>query len=316
MSEHAAPPAERERPTVARGRRRWPYVAAAILVGAVSAGIALPVWVGSEAGRAAVARQLEGFVSDGIRGSMTVGRIESISLGGVVGHDVRFTDEAGALVLRADDVELEVEWSELLFSGRFLSPHGRVRGAQVVVETLESGTLLIARTFAPAHPGPTAAGGDEAPTGSDSVRLGGLVASDVEVLVRVHGSPDMSVEHVSAIVLVRAPEHGGVHLRADRIDGEVRIDAPIPVDLALDDGTLTIDGDSRRRVVIDLPTQVQGEHVAIEVRVLATAEDGLRVELRLAPSGPGAVLAAAPLVAQALLAETGSDVLDVTVELR
>ncbi len=308
----AAPPVERERPLGARRRRRWPYVAAALALSVAVAGSAAPIWLSSEAGRGTIARLLAGFVSDEIRGTMTVGGIESISLAGVVGRDVRFTDEGGELVLSAGEVELELDWSELIFSGRFLSPHGRVRGARVVVETLESGELLIARTFASASPGP---GESDAPVGRDTVRLAGLVVSDVEVLVRVHGSPDMSVEHVSAIVLVRAPEHGGVHLRADRIDGDVRIAAPIPIDLALEDGTLTVDGDSRRRVTIDLPTLLNGEAVAIEVRVHANTGGELSVELRLLPSSPGAVLAATPLVAQAVLAETGSDVLDVTVEL-
>ena len=93
------------------------------------------------------------------------------------------------------------------------------------------------------------------------------------------------------------------------------IDAPIPIDLTFDDGTLTLDGDARRRVVIELPAQVGGEAIEIDVLVRANAAQDLHVEVHLIPSGVGAAIAPAPLLMQALLAETRTGALDVTIDL-
>lgn len=300
----SAPP----QPAVARRRRRW-LVALAVLVLLVVALVAAPVWLGSDAGRAAVARRLEQYVSGALRGSMTIGSIESISPNGIVGRDVRFLHESGRLVLEAEEAELELDWIELA-SGRFVSRHGRVRGARIVLESVESGSLSISEAFAPARPGPAGE-----PIGADTVRLEGLVASDVEVLLDIRGAPQMRADHIAAIVRVRVPENGGAHVRADRIDGAVRIDAPIPVELTLDDGTLSIDGGARTRAVVELPAHLSGEAIRVEVIVQVTAADATHVAVHVIPSGIGAAFVSAPLVAQALLAETGTDALDVTIDL-
>ncbi len=85
-------------------------------------------------------------MSEGIRGSLTIGQIESVGLDGISASDIRFLDEWGALVIGADHAELALDWVALL-SGRFVSRHGRVRGARVVLETLPTGGLALAPTW-------------------------------------------------------------------------------------------------------------------------------------------------------------------------
>lgn len=279
-----------------------------VLLGVLVVGAA--VGIQSAAGRRAVADLLEHYVSDGISGSMSVGSIESISPVGVVGHDVVFSDSAGRAVLRADVADLQVEWLTLLTSGRFVCTGGTVRGAQVVIETLPSGELTISEAFSSPEPstGP-------APVGDDVVRLERLEVSGVEVVVDAAGAPDIVARGLSAILLVHQPENGSLHLYAERIAGRAHIETPLPIDLDIERGTLALDGDDRRRAVIDLGTELDGESVAVNVVVRLDAHDEIRVDLRLTPSGLGPAIVAMPLLGQALAADAVSDSIGVTLAL-
>ena len=289
-----------------RGRRWWRPLSLGL---ALASALAL-VWLGSDAGRDAIARRIERSVSDGIRGSLTIGRIESLGLDGISASDIRFLDESGALVIGADHAELALDWAEL-FTGRFISRHGRIRGARVVLETLPTGGLSLSRAFAPRHPTPTPEG---EPTGSDTVRLEGLVVSDVELLIALDGAPEIHVEHVSAILVIRTPENAGTRVRGDRIAGAAHVAAPIPVDLRIAGGTLSFDGGSRRRAAVEVPATVNGAAIAVSVLVRDEPRAGVRVEVHLVPADAGASLVSAPLLAQALLAEVASPRLDVTID--
>lgn len=295
---------------------RWRWLRPLSLGLALASAIGF-VWLGSDAGRAAIARRIEHAVSDGIRGSLTIGHIESLGLDGVSASDVRFLDESGELVIGADHAELALDWGQLL-AGRFISRHGRVRGARVVLETLPTGGLALSHAFAPRHPAPaveTAHADAGTGTESDTVRLEGLVASDVEVQIALDGAPAIRVEHVSAILSIRTPENAGTRIRGDRIAGTAHVAAPVPVDLAIAGGTLSFDGHSRRRAVVDVPATVNGASIAVSVLVRDDPRDGVRVEVHLVPADPGAALVDAPLLAQALLAEVGSPRLAVTIDL-
>jgi hypothetical protein len=267
------------------------------------------LWLSSESGRGSVARLIERVASAEIRGSVVAGTLDEMSLGGVVGHHIRFLDESGALVLEADEAELAVDWGQLIL-GHFVSPHGRVHGGRVILQTNASGTLLIDRAFESPDPGPSGQ-----PIGADLVRLEALAVSDIDVRIAIHGAPEMRVQHAAAIVLLRAPDHAGARVRADRIDAGLHLDAPIGIDMTIEDGTLTFDGDARRRAVIRLPATMNGQAMAVDLIVRADAHDDLRVSAHLIPSGVGAAMSQAPLLVQALLAETLTDALDVTVDL-
>jgi hypothetical protein len=266
-------------------------------------------WLQSDDGREELARRIEDVISDGIRGSVTIGGIDAIGERDLHAHDVVFEDESGRTVIEARDVWLELDFAELA-AGRFVSERGRVHGGLVVLETIPSGELLLDRAFESPRPGPPGA-----PIGPDVVRLENLVADGVEVRIEVDGVPDATISNVSTICLVRAPEHGSVRFRADRIDGDAHFATPIPVDFSIDDGSLTLIGDARRRATLTLPTVVGGEPVTIDTTVRMNAREEAHVDVHLIPSSFGAVFTSSALVTQALIAETLTSALDVTVDL-
>jgi hypothetical protein len=270
---------------------------------------ALPAWARSSGGRELLARQIEQLLDGEIRGHVTIGSLDRVDATGVAATDVRFFDESGRVVIEADDVELEIDWDELM-AGHFVSPRGHAHGGRVIMETLASGELLIDRAFESAHPGPPGS-----PIGPDVVRLERLAVSGVEVLIDLHGAREIRASRMAAILLVRAPENGSARMRADRIDARLHLDAPIPQDLAIEDGHFELDGAARRRARLDFPTHVGGEPLHVEAVVRADAQENMHVEVTLTPESVGAVLTSGPLIAQALILETMSDAIDVTVEL-
>ncbi len=147
------------------------------------------------------------------------------------------------------------------------------------------------------------------------MRLGGLVASEVEVRIALRGAPGIRIEHVSAILLIRSSGNAGTRVRGNRIVGAAHIAAPIPVDLMIDYGTLSFDGASRRRAVVEVPAVLNGASIAVSVLVRDEPREGVRVEVHLSPADAGGALASAPRLAQALLAEVHSPALDVTIDL-
>ncbi len=300
------PPERKAKP---RRHSRWPILALGLVLFVFVGLVGGRLWLASESGRSTVARLIEHFASQGIRGSVVVGSLDEISFDGVVGHDIRFLDESGELVLEADEAELAVDWGELL-TGHFVSPHGRVHGGRVILQTIASGRLLIDRAFESPDPGPAGQ-----PVGDDIVRLEALAVSDIDVRIAIHGAPEMRVEHAAAIVLLRAPDHAGARLRVDRIDAGLHLDAPAGIEMASEDGTLTLDGDARRRAVIALPATLNGESMEVDIEVDADTQDDMHVDVHLIPSGVGSAIVQAPMLMQALLAESLSDELDVTVDL-
>jgi hypothetical protein len=303
----------------ARGRRRrraWRprgRLSFADLGGVVILAAALytvvPAWARSEGGRDVLARRIEEALDDEIRGYATIGSLDRIDASGVAATDVAFFDESGRVVIEAEQVELEIDWDEL-FGGHVVSPRGHVHGGRVVMETLASGELLIDRAFESPHPGPPGE-----PIGPDVVRLERLAVDDVTVLIDIHDAREVRAARTSAIVLVRAPEHGSARMRADRIDAALHLDAPIPQDMAIEDGRFELDGAARRRSRIDFPSHLGGEPLHLTVTIRADAHENMHVAVTLTPQSFGAALTSAPLVAQAMVLETMSDAIDVTVEL-
>ncbi len=271
--------------------------------------VAIPAWARSEEGRAAIAHEVEQLLDGQIRGYVTIGSLDRVGMDGVTASNVIFYDESGRVVIEADEVELEVDWDELS-RGHFVSPRGRVHGGRLVLETLASGELLADRAFESAHPGPPGS-----PIGPDVVRLERLAIDHVTVLIAVHGAREVRATRLSAIVLVRAPENGSPHVRADRIDGHLLIDAPIAQNLEIERGHFVLDGAARRRSRMDFPTHVGGEPLRVEVTVRADAHENMHVGVTLTPQSVGAVFTSGALIAQALILEAMSPALDVTVEL-
>lgn len=304
-------PALAPKPPKQRGRwrRRLLVVLAIFSLLAIVVPLGLRMWLSSEAGRDTVARAIERFASDGIRGSLTIGGIDRISTDGVIGHDIRFFDEDGHLVIEARQADVAIDWAELL-RGHVVSPHGHASGGRVVIESMPSGQLRIDRAFEPPNPGPAGQ-----PVGDDVVRFEALVTSGVDVRIAVRDAPGVTITGLSAILLFRAPDHGSAHLRADRIRGGLTIAAPIPVGMDVRGGTLTLIGDSRRRADMRLPTIIGGQRVQMNVRVLADAQERMRVQVHLRPEEVGGLFTAAPLLLQALAAGALSDMVDTTVDM-
>jgi hypothetical protein len=270
---------------------------------------AVPAWASSARGRDVIARQIETLLDGEIRGHVTIGSLDRLDAEGVAATDVVFYDESGHVVIAVDQVELDVDWDELAH-GHVVSTRGHAHGGRVVLETLASGELLIDRAFESAHPGPPGS-----PVGPDVVRLERLAVDGVEVVVAIDGSRPVRASHLSAILIVRAPENGSARIHADRIGAQLHIDSPIPQDLVIANGHFELDGASRRRSRIDFPTHVGGEPLHVEVAIRADASEDMHVAVTLTPESVGAVFTCGPLIAQAMILETMSDAIDVTVEL-
>jgi hypothetical protein len=129
-------------------------------------------------------------------------------------------------------------------------------------------------------------------------------------------APHTTLAHVGAEVVVRAPENGAAIVDASHVHGALHVDAPIPFDLRVLAASLAIDGGAHRRIHIDLPSRMGSERIGVEVTALAQPDETLRVDARIRPHGLGAMASAAGMISQALLAETATPVLDVTVELQ
>lgn len=294
-------------------RLRTRRVGLVLVVGAVVlffVAVGVRGWLGTDDAREVMARQIETLVSDGIRGSVTIGGIDRIGADGVIeAHDIVFRDESGEMVLEAHQASLELDLSELT-GGHFVANRGHVRGGTVVLSSLPDGELAIDRAFEAPHPGPPGS-----PIGPDVVRLENLVADGIEVRLAIDGMPGATFENVSTISIVRAPENGSAHLRCDRIDGDAHLATPIPVDFSIDDGTLTLIGDARRRASFTLPAEIGGEPLTIDAVIRMNAREEASVDVHLVPESFGAAFTSAGLVGQALIAETMTPALDVTVDL-
>jgi hypothetical protein len=291
-------------------RRRALRVVLAIVPILIVSVIASLAWARSDAGHAWIARRLEETISSQIRGHLEIGTLDSADLHHVSAHDVRFFDESGRIVIAADEAELDYDLGALVH-GRFVSPRGHAHGGHVFLQTAADGTLFLDRAFRSAHPGPPGA-----PIGDDVVHLENLMVDDVTLVAAVGSAPTATVREVGATVLVRAPENGAAAVGAQRLHGAVHVAAPIPFDLRIVSGTFDVDGAARRRAHVAMPSRMGSEHVDIEVTVTTTGHDVFHVDARIRPHGVSATLAAAGMISQALVAETQSDVLDVTVEQR
>lgn len=286
-------------------KRALVALASGALVGLLG-GLAFLAWLPTAGGRAFAARRLERWVSGSIPGALRIGEIDELGWDGLRGRDVRFVDGEGEPVVEAERVSLAVDWLALA-TGRFVSPHGVARGGRVFLTSDAEGRLRIDRAF---HSTDTGA----RPSGRDAVHFRSLDVSDVDVLVRVRGAPRAAMRGASATLDVRAPEGASVRFEADAVRGRAHIDAPIAIDLSVRGGHVSIDGDARRRARLALPCQLDGARSRVAVDVTARADDRMHVDLRIAPADVGSAIVTLPALAQALLAETGSDDLDVTIE--
>ena len=285
-------------------------VLAVLLLVVVALGFGAFSWLGSEDGHQWIARQLEVNISSQIRGHLVIGHLDAIDLDHVVGTDVRFIDEGGRPVIVVDHVDMQYEASELL-SGHFVSYSAQARGGQLLIETDRHGVLVVNRAFQSAHMGPPGQ-----PIGPDVVHLENLDVSDVTVTTALGAAPVATLRGVSALVLVRAPDHGAAFVEAHHVSGALNVAAPIPFDLRVIAASLVVDGAAHRRAHIDLPSRMGSERIGIEITALTLPGNNLHVDARIRPHGLMAMLAATSMIAQCLLAETATDALDVTVELQ
>jgi hypothetical protein len=310
---------EEESPPVvqngARSKRRHRLVKIAAglvvtLLALAAIGAGAVVWLGTEGGHAWLARQLEENISSQIRGHLTVGHLDHADLHHVVARDVTFWDESGRPVIEADEVEMSYELDELV-GGHFVSHASHAHGGRVILETNAEGELLINRAFRSSHPGPPGQ-----PVGPDVVHLENLEVTDVTVTMALGDAPVATLRRLAATVLVRAPDRGAAIVEADHVHGGLHVAAPIPFDLRVIAGSLAVDGAAHRRIHIDLPARMGSERIGIEVTALARPDETLTVDARIRPHGLGAMLSASGMISQAMIAETQSPLLDVTVELQ
>ncbi len=317
-TEEAPPETTTEAPPVAsppppkKSRRLWKILGGIVCLGValVALGAGMIDWLTTEDGHQWIARQLEANISSQIRGHLTVEHLDDIDLHHVVAHGVVFWDESGRPVIEAHEVDMSYELGDLVH-GHFVSHHARATGGRVLMETDASGELLINRAFRSAHPGTPGQ-----PVGEDVVHLDHLETRDVALILHLGSAPLCTLSRVGAMVMVRAPDHGAAIVDADHVHGMLHVEAPIPFDLRAIAGSLAVDGAARRRIHIDLPSRMGDEHIGLEVTAMVQPDDSFHVDARIRPHGLSAMFAAAGMISQALIAETQTPALDVTVEMQ
>jgi translocation and assembly module TamB len=122
-----------------------------------AAGIGLVVHVNLPAGRRFTARTLTHVLSTALKGDVTIGRFEQITLGSVRAGDIRVLDPEGRLVLRVNELRARANLSKIVLDAVFGRgdltiniEHARVERAEGrIVPDRATGVPTIAGAFTP-----------------------------------------------------------------------------------------------------------------------------------------------------------------------
>lgn len=285
-------------------RTLWITAALVVAIGSLIAGALF--WADSSSGREYIARRLESLASEEIAGKMRIGRIDSISLGHVTAHEVRFLTPSDDLVILARRVELDVTMLDLL-RGHVTIDGGSVRGGSLLLVTDHDGNLGLDRAFRSARRSTTSGDGV-------TVDLDRLAVSDLSVRVRAAGVPDIHVRGLGAIAHIYTSEPGApAQVRASGVTGHVAVATPIPFDLVLARGTVRFDGSSVHRARVDVRGRMGGSRMRLETTV-KMGRDHPRVVAQLTVDGTMGWIRSIPLIFQATVADITSSRFDLHVQ--
>lgn len=299
-------------------RRKHPWVRrvligllalVALLVVAAGAGWA---WLHGDAGRRYLARRIESFINQEIRGRVAIGSITRLSRRGVIARDLRFLAPGGEEVIVVRDVELEVRWSAALH-GQFVSPWARARGGRVVLH--ERGDALTIDTTFQGRPDPTRRPSPPRPgPRPSSVVFQRIEVSDVTLITAVGGVPDARVSDIRTVLAIDVRQPGGRPLLTlDGLSGGAHLDTPLPIRMTFTGGTFRYDSGNRDRARADVTARLGDNLVRLRCRATVRS-DGAHVSLRLKLPESAGPLDALPTIAQAGVASLASSHFEFSVD--
>lgn len=196
-------------------------VAAVLLVlGLICGGTWL--YARSDHGRRVIAQHIAHTVNEHIPGSMTIGRIERLSLRHAVVSDVRFMHPDGSLILRAKHATIDFDpraalHRELVFTG------ARVDGGFLLVGAGASGRTGLEETFSRGHTDKSKTPESPQDRGGHylHMRLRDLRVHDMTVAIRPSPKHPLRLEHVSARIDIEHRDTPGVRVRLKHVAGSM-----------------------------------------------------------------------------------------------
>ncbi len=195
--------------------------------------------VETDAGRQWFGRTLAYAGSDGIPGSVTIGRVEKIGLMPLtaVVRDLRFLDPKGTTVLHARDASLVIDPLALITGGLHVE-RAQVTGGQILIAIQPDGRTSLEAALIP----PGEKGGMEVRFDAIHVRdyvLELKLAKDDRIRVRVDEgkvaikTPPVVVDLIDIRGRVEEPAIAGANVEIDNADGWVHGSVPHVLELTL-----------------------------------------------------------------------------------
>lgn len=215
--------------------------------------------------RARAARRAIAAVSEGIRGSMTVGNFVHVSDDGwASGRSILIEDERGNEVIFAEEADVRIDVLSLFGNHvRFTEAIAR-RGRVHLVERADHtwGIDIAFRGAGEGGPSPT-------------VSFDDLEVFDTQVVLQAQNAPRIVIDGVHAHISIRAG-NGPTTLRYWSATGNARIRDPLPLEVRIDGAWGHFDGSAAAR----FRTRARGNFMGddTEVSLLLREEDG---EMRL-----------------------------------
>ncbi|MBK8169231.1 MAG: hypothetical protein IPK60_02665 [Sandaracinaceae bacterium] len=262
----------------------------------------------TDAGRAKFARLFEKVIGTQIRGSMTVGRVVNVEWDNVHATEVVFRAADGQEVIHADDLQMDLQWFQML-RAHFIVPYAKIRGGRVFVRNDRQGKLALDTAFR----GKTAGGQQE--EGESPIDFQNLDIAGVDLLVRMEGVPDVTMHNIRTNMHMWVPNPGApARFDMTRLRANIDIQTPIPFTIRTSGGQIQYDGGSSRRANVDLRGEVSGAEARLTTRVVVRRDEP-HIKTTLHLQNVGGWLANAPLILQASVANIATDAFEFSVEM-
>lgn len=251
---------------------------------------AVALWIRTDSAHETIARAIETQLTHEIQGSIRIGRITNATTSSLHAHDVRFFAPDGEVVIVADELDLHFRASALL-RGRVVTTRASVVGGRVIARVRRSGEVGLDLAFR-AQPSGSPSTSTDAPVDFQALSL-----SRVNLVAGGNGAPDTTISGIRCTMHIWVPQVGAkVRFTLRDLRARIRLDAPVPLDLATSTGRVEFDGAARERASVDLRGSLGGTpRVRLLIRVLIRGADA-RIVATLHVPNTGAYLAHLPLI--------------------
>jgi len=206
-------------------RHRWAWLAA-LLLAVIGGSAALVVWtlMKTDWGHAKVCALINRKVTEGIRGTLEVERIDALSFDTLTAHNVKIIAPDGVPAIVAETAVIDFSLSEM-WAGRYGWSRADVRNCLVRVSQKHGSKTNMEATFegrAPKHH-------EEKKEKKDSseVDMRSMATSNCTLLIFGGSLPDLRLTDLDGIMRVHVLKNGDTELRFDHYRGSIEKGLPI-----------------------------------------------------------------------------------------